>query len=94
MRRGWFAESSIGIDAADMTLSEGVTLFRKKVSGRVMVWINLIAGLLIISFGIMAWIAAAYYKLFSLMMLLFTNITVCADQDKDPFANLTNMHWS
>lgn len=43
-----------------ITLSEGVTLFRKKVSGRVMVWINRIAGLLIISFGIMAWIAAAY----------------------------------
>jgi threonine/homoserine/homoserine lactone efflux protein len=33
-------------------LSEGVTLFRKKVSQKVMLWINRIAGLIITAFGI------------------------------------------
>jgi len=37
-----------------LILSEGVTLFRKKVSDRAMVWINRIAGLLIVAFGIVA----------------------------------------
>jgi len=40
-----------------LILSEGVTLFRKRVSQRVMVWINRIAGGLIIAFGIAAWIS-------------------------------------
>ncbi len=35
-----------------LTLSEGVTLFRKKVSQNVMSWINRIAGLIIFGFGI------------------------------------------
>jgi threonine/homoserine/homoserine lactone efflux protein len=37
-----------------LLLSEGVTLFRKKVSAKVMTWINRTAGLLIIGFGIFA----------------------------------------
>lgn len=35
-----------------LTLSEGVTLFRKKVSKEVMRWINRVAGILILGFGI------------------------------------------
>ncbi len=34
-----------------LILSEGVTLFRKKVSYKVMVWINRIAGMIILAFG-------------------------------------------
>lgn len=34
-----------------LILSEGVTLFRKKVSQKVMVWINRIAGMIILAFG-------------------------------------------
>jgi len=34
-----------------LILSEGVTLFRKKVSQRVMLWINRIAGIMIAAFG-------------------------------------------
>lgn len=37
-----------------LTLSEGVTLFRKKVSQEVMKWINRAAGLIIVAFGISA----------------------------------------
>jgi threonine/homoserine/homoserine lactone efflux protein len=37
-----------------LILSEGVTLFRKKVSNNVMKWINHIAGLIIFGFGIIA----------------------------------------
>jgi threonine/homoserine/homoserine lactone efflux protein len=37
-----------------LILSEGVTLFRKKVSQKVMTWINRFAGLLIMSFGAVA----------------------------------------
>lgn len=37
-----------------LTLSEGITLFRKKVSHDVMRWINRAAGLIILSFGIVA----------------------------------------
>ncbi len=37
-----------------LILSEGVTLFRKKVSQEVMVWINRIAGLIILGFGVFA----------------------------------------
>ena len=37
-----------------LLLSEGVTLFRKKVSGKVMRWINRIAGMMIAAFGIAA----------------------------------------
>jgi len=40
-----------------LTLSEGVTLFRKKVSKEVMRWINRIAGLIILGFGIGALIS-------------------------------------
>lgn len=38
-------------------LSEGVTFFRKKVSQKMMVWINRLAGLIIACFGIAAWIS-------------------------------------
>ena len=44
----------LGSAAWWLMLSEGVTLFRKKVSEKVMRWINRIAGLLIASFGIAA----------------------------------------
>lgn len=37
-----------------LTLSEGVTLFRKKVSVPVMTWINRVAGLIIFGFGVLA----------------------------------------
>jgi threonine/homoserine/homoserine lactone efflux protein len=37
-----------------LLLSEGVTLFRKKVSCRVMIGINRIAGIIIVSFGVLA----------------------------------------
>lgn len=37
-----------------LLLSEGVTLFRKKVSQKVMTWINRIAGLIIFGFGVAA----------------------------------------
>jgi threonine/homoserine/homoserine lactone efflux protein len=41
-----------------LILSEGVTLFRKKVSEKVMLWINRIAGMLIAAFGIVALLTA------------------------------------
>jgi threonine/homoserine/homoserine lactone efflux protein len=41
-------------------LSEGVTLFRKRVSDSVMVWINRIAGMLIAGFGLAALISANF----------------------------------
>lgn len=37
-----------------LILSEGVTLFRKRVSQKVMIWINRIAGLIIAGFGVAA----------------------------------------
>lgn len=37
-----------------LTLSEGVTLFRKKVSQNVMTWINRVAGIIIFGFGLAA----------------------------------------
>ena len=40
-----------------LILSEGVTLFRKKVSKQVMTWINRIAGALIALFGLAAWVS-------------------------------------
>lgn len=43
-------------------LSEGVTLFRKKVSEEVMTWVNRIAGLLIVSFGLFAWLSLLHFK--------------------------------
>lgn len=42
-----------------LMLSEGVTLFRTRISEKVMVWINRIAGLIIISFGVAALISIA-----------------------------------
>lgn len=42
-----------------LILSEGVTLFRKKVSQKVMTWINRIAGAMIVAFGLAAWITLA-----------------------------------
>lgn len=39
-----------------LILSEGVTLFRKKVSEQVMTWINRLAGCIIAGFGILAWV--------------------------------------
>lgn len=44
----------LGSSAWWLLLSEGVTLFRKKVSDKVMRWINRIAGIIIICFGIAA----------------------------------------
>jgi threonine/homoserine/homoserine lactone efflux protein len=38
-------------------LSEGVTFFRKKISQKVMVWINRSAGAMISAFGLAAWIS-------------------------------------
>ncbi len=38
-----------------LVLSECVTLFRKSVSHKTMVWINRIAGMAICAFGIAAW---------------------------------------
>lgn len=38
-------------------LSEGVTFFRKSVSKNVMAWINRIAGLIIIAFGLATWVS-------------------------------------
>jgi threonine/homoserine/homoserine lactone efflux protein len=40
-----------------LILSEGVTLFRKRVSQRVMRWINRAAGLIIVAFGLAAWLS-------------------------------------
>lgn len=42
----------LGSAAWWLLLSEGVTLFRKKVSQKVMTWINRIAGLIILAFGV------------------------------------------
>ncbi|OJU80679.1 MAG: lysine transporter LysE [Chlamydia sp. 32-24] len=41
----------LGSAAWWLVLSEGITLFRKKVSQKVMIWINRIAGLIILAFG-------------------------------------------
>lgn len=43
-----------------LVLSEGVTLFRKKVSQNVMIWINRIAGLIILGFGIGAMVSVIF----------------------------------
>ena len=43
-----------------LILSEGVTLFRKKVSQNVMIWINRIAGLIILGFGIGATVSVIF----------------------------------
>lgn len=43
-----------------LILSEGVTLFRKKISQNVMTWINRIAGLIILGFGIGAMISVVF----------------------------------
>jgi threonine/homoserine/homoserine lactone efflux protein len=43
-----------------LMLSEGVTMFRKKVSQKVMKWVNRIAGLVIIGFGLAAFIYASF----------------------------------
>ncbi len=40
-----------------LILSEGVAFFRKKVNAKVMQWINRIAGLIIIFFGLVVWIS-------------------------------------
>ncbi|MBP7075340.1 MAG: LysE family transporter [Rhabdochlamydiaceae bacterium] len=47
----------LGSAAWWLILSEGVTLFRKKVSQKVMIWINRIAGLIIAGFGVAALIS-------------------------------------
>lgn len=44
----------LGSAAWWLLLSEGVTLFRKKVSDKVMRWINRVAGMIIVVFGIAA----------------------------------------
>lgn len=43
-----------------LTLSTGITLFRKKVSPTMMTWINRTAGLMIIGFGIIALLATFF----------------------------------
>ncbi|HEY2810115.1 MAG TPA: LysE family translocator [Rhabdochlamydiaceae bacterium] len=43
-----------------LLLSEGVTLFRKKISQKVMTWINRIAGLIILGFGVGALLSAIF----------------------------------
>ncbi|MBS0629378.1 MAG: LysE family transporter [Verrucomicrobia bacterium] len=48
-----------------LMLSEGVTLFRKKVSQKVMLWINRIAGIIIIGFGLAALISL-FFKIWNL----------------------------
>lgn len=37
-----------------LILSEGITLFRQKISQRVMTWVNRIAGIIIMAFGLLA----------------------------------------
>lgn len=37
-----------------LILSEGITLFRSKISHKIMIWVNRIAGILIFGFGILA----------------------------------------
>ena len=39
-----------------LILSEGITLFRHKITQGVMVWINRVAGIMIVGFGIGAWL--------------------------------------
>ncbi len=48
----------LGSAAWWLLLSEGITLFRKKVSQKVMTWINRIAGLIILAFGVGALFSA------------------------------------
>ena len=43
-----------------LLLSEGVTLFRKKVSEKVMIWINRIAGVIILGFGMSALLSTIF----------------------------------
>jgi threonine/homoserine/homoserine lactone efflux protein len=43
-----------------LLLSEGVTLFRKKVSEKVMIWINRIAGVIILGFGVSALLSTIF----------------------------------
>lgn len=43
-----------------LLLSEGVTLFRKKVSEKVMIWINRVAGVIIVGFGISALLSTIF----------------------------------
>lgn len=50
----------LGSAAWWLILSEGVTLFRKKVSQKVMIWINRIAGLIIFGFGLVALLNASF----------------------------------
>lgn len=40
-----------------LTLSEGITLFRKRMSQKMLLWIDRIAGLIIVSFGLAAWVS-------------------------------------
>jgi len=42
-----------------LILSEGVTLFRKKMTKTVMTWVNRFAGLIIFGFGVVAWLSLA-----------------------------------
>lgn len=37
-----------------LILSEGITLFRRKISKKVMIWVNRIAGIIIMAFGLVA----------------------------------------
>lgn len=53
----------LGSAAWWLLLSEGVTLFRKKVTGQVMQWINRLSGFLIFGFGVMVLIYLFYTHL-------------------------------
>ena len=50
----------LGSAAWWLLLSEGVTLFRKKVSDKVMRWINRVAGMIIVAFGLAALITVIF----------------------------------
>lgn len=56
----------LGSAAWWLMLSEGVTLFRRKVTGQVMQWINRISGSLIFGFGVMVLIYLFYTHLWRL----------------------------
>ena len=45
-----------------MILCEGISFIRKRVSGNFMIWVNRIAGLIIIGFGIAAFVSSSYHE--------------------------------
>lgn len=45
-----------------LILSEGITFFRKKVGQQTMIWINRIAGMIIVAFGLVALISVLHFS--------------------------------